>query len=300
MRSSNPVLARRGAGAPTGPAPHGQPYGAQPPAGGNPFATQQQYGQAPYGQPQYGAGYGQPMSPEQLQQQYQQQAAGPLQTGRMTMDDVVARTGICLLVLAITGALSWAFLPYENFGWAIGAALAAMVVAFVVIFKRVVNPALVLTYAALEGVFLGAVSHSFNDRWPGIVVQAVLGTLAVFAGMLFAYKAGWVRVTGRFARIGIAIAIGFVGLTLVNLLVAAIAGGDGLGLREGPIGIVFGIVGVLLGAFFLALDFHEVEQLIAAGAPERESWRSAFGLVLSLVWIYLELLRLLAILRGDD
>ncbi|MFE3206004.1 Bax inhibitor-1/YccA family protein [Embleya sp. NPDC055664] len=283
MRSSNPVLTRRGAfetgrqqqagyGAPQ-PGPQGAPFGGpqQPPM--------------------------QPMTPEQLQEMYRAQSAGPLQTGRMTIDDVVARTAMTLLTVVVTGALSWAFLPFENFGWAIGAAFAAFVVAMVVTFKREISPALVLTYAALEGVFLGAISHAFEQRYSGIVVQAVLGTAAVFVGMLVAYKSGWVKVTSRYARIGLAIAIGFVTLMLVNGLAILIAGGDGLGLRSGPLGIVMGILGILIGAFFLSLDFNEIEQLAAQGVPEKEAWRSAFGLTVTLVWIYMEVLRLLSILR---
>lgn len=283
MRSSNPVLTRRGAfetGRQDQPTGYGAPQPGQP--------------GTPYGAPQQPM---QPMTPEQLQEMYQARSAGPLQTGRMTIDDVVARTAMTLLTVFVAGGLAWAFLPVENYGWAVGAAVAAFVVAMVNIFKREISPPLVLTYAALEGVFLGAISHVFENAYSGIVVQAVLGTASVFVGVLVAYKSGWIKVTNRYYRIGMAIAIGFVILTLVNLVAILIAGGDGLGLRSGPLGIVVGIVGILLGAFFLSLDFNEIEQLVAHGVPEREAWRSAFGLTVTLVWIYLEVLRLLSILR---
>ena len=283
MRSSNPVLTRRGAfetGRQDQPAGYGAPQPGQP--------------GTPYGAPQQPM---QPMTPEQLQEMYQAQSAGPLQTGRMTIDDVVARTAMTLLTVFVFGALAWAFVPVENYGWAVGAALAAFAVAMVNIFKREISPPLVLAYAALEGVFLGVLSHLFENAYSGIVVQAVLGTASVFVGVLVAYKSGWIKVTNRYYRIGMAIAIGFVLLTLVNLLAILIGGGDGFGLRSGPLGIVVGIVGILLGAFFLSLDFNEIEQLVAHGVPEREAWRSAFGLTVTLVWIYLEVLRLLAILR---
>ncbi|GAA4963203.1 Bax inhibitor-1/YccA family protein [Yinghuangia aomiensis] len=287
MRSSNPVLSRRGAfGAPQAgqQAPqYGAPY-AQPSGTGNPFGGN-------------GAQHAQPASADQLNQMYHQQSAGPLQTGRMTMDDVVAKTTISLLVLLVGAALGWAFIPFENFAWAGAAALLAFGVYLVLIFKRAVSPALVLAYAALEGVFIGAVSHAFESMYSGIVVQAVLGTGGVFLGMLWAYKSGRVRVTARATRIWFAIAIGFLTVALVDAVVVLAGGGDGIGINEGPIGIVFALVGLGLGAFFLALDFHEAEQLVAAGVPERESWRCAFGLVLALVWIYTYLLRLLAILR---
>ena len=130
-------------------------------------------------------------------------------------------------------------------------------------------------------------------------MQAVLGTMAVFAAVLFMYKQRIIRVNARFTKFVIAASIGFVLLMMVNLIVAMIGGGDGLGLRSGGLGILFGVIGVLLGACFLALDFKMVEDGIAYGAPEKESWLAAFGLTLTLVWIYLEFLRLIAILQGD-
>ncbi|MCF2528225.1 Bax inhibitor-1/YccA family protein [Yinghuangia soli] len=304
MRSSNPVLSRRGAfGAPqAGPqqqapqpgAPYGQQSGANPFGGGAPYGQQQPSGGNPFGgAPQYG----QPASADQLNQMYQQQSAGPLQTGRMTMDDVVAKTTMTLLTLIVFGALGWVFIPVDNLGAAVIASLIAFGVGMFVTFRRTVSPALVLAYSALQGIFLGAWSHFFELRYPGIVVQAVLGTAAVFAGMLWAYKSGRVRVTRRYARVGMAIAFAFLAMILVNLVVLLIGGGNGLGLREGPIGILFALVGIGLGAFFLSLDFNEAEQLVAVGAPEREAWRVAFGLTLSLVWIYMEIVRLLSILR---
>ncbi|GAA1252261.1 Bax inhibitor-1/YccA family protein [Kitasatospora nipponensis] len=292
MRSSNPVFSRSGSfsrdagyagfGAPQQ-APN--PYAQQP---SGPYAG----GQNPY-DPGARAG-----SAEQLEELYRAPAAGPTATGRMTMDDVVASTALTLLTVVAAGALAWFALPTANFGLATGAALVAFVVGLVISFKRSVNPALVLLYAALEGFFLGAITHAFNTIWPGIAVQAVLGTAAVFAGMLIAYRTGRIRVTARYTRIGMAIAIGFLLLMLVNV-VASIFGAS-MGLDSGPLGILVGVVGIGLGAFFLSLDFASVEEAIRGGAPRRESWRAAFGLTLSLVWIYLEMLRLIAILRGDD
>jgi uncharacterized YccA/Bax inhibitor family protein len=173
----------------------------------------------------------------------------------------------------------------------------AFVLAMVQSFKRVPSPALILGYAAFEGVFLGVLSRAYNEAWQGAPVQAVLGTMAVFAGMLIAYRARIIRVTARYQRIGMAIAIGFILAMAVNLLFAAFGSGDGLGLATGGLGIVFCLLGIGLGAFFLSLDFKQVEDGIRFGAPRNESWLAALGLTLSLVWIYLELLRLIAILR---
>jgi len=233
--------------------------------------------------------------PEQLQAMYD----APAYTGvrAMTMDDVVTRTGLLLAVTAGVAGLSWVL--DLGFGPAIIAALGGFVIAMVVIFKRTINPGLILTYAALEGVFLGAMSHMFNIQYPGIVVQAVLGTGTAFAGMLAAYKTGLIKVTPRFTKILIGATLGFLGLALVNLVASFFTDG-GLGLREsGPLGILFGLAGVVLASLFLALDFHQVEEGIRRGAPEKEAWLASFGLLVTLVWLYLEILRLLAILRGD-
>ncbi len=302
MRSSNPVFSREGsftresgyagfgttqtpsAGSPNA----GSPYGNNP-YGNNPYANN------PYGQqPQGGA----PLTDEQLVEMYNAPSAGPAATGRMTLDDVVARTAMTLLTLVAAGGLAWFALPERNFGLAGVASLIAFVLGMVISFKRSVSPPLILLYAGLQGFALGAITKVFNSVWEGIAIQAVLGTAAVFAAMLIAYKTGRIRVTPRYTRIGIAIAMGFVLLMLINM-VASLFGAD-MGLRSGPLGIVVGLVGIGLGAFFLSLDFAAVEEAIAQGAPQKESWRAAFGLTLSLVWIYIEMLRLIAILRGDD
>ncbi|MCZ9341317.1 Bax inhibitor-1/YccA family protein, partial [Streptomyces sp. TRM76130] len=163
-------------------------------------------------------------------------------------------------------------------------------------FKRTPTPALILAYAAFEGVFLGVVSSVVDNRIAdGAAMQAVIGTMATFAAVLVAYKAGWIRVNRRFVGFVMAASLGFVLLMMVNLLFAVIGGGDGLGFRSGGLGILFGIVGVILGACFLALDFKQVEDGIAYGAPREEAWFAAFGLTLTLVWLYLEFLRLIAI-----
>ncbi|MGW2248960.1 Bax inhibitor-1/YccA family protein [Kitasatospora sp. NPDC001660] len=290
MRSSNPVFSREGSFTrEPGYAGFGTTAQAGGPYGNNPYAG------SPYAQQPLGQG---PLTDEQLYAMYNGPSAGPLATGRMTLDDVVARTAMTLLTLVAAGAVAWFTLPFENFGFAIGASLVAMVIGLVVSFKRSVSPPLILLYAGLEGFALGAATHALNVKLPGIAIQAVLGTAAVFAAMLFAYKSGRIRVTPRYTRIGIAVAMGFVLLTLINVI--AMAFGADLGLRSGPLGIVVGLIGIGLGAFFLSLDFAAIEEVIAQGAPQKEAWRAAFGLTLSLVWIYVEMLRLIAILRGDD
>ncbi|MDT0437904.1 MULTISPECIES: Bax inhibitor-1/YccA family protein [Streptomyces] len=296
MRSRNPVFSRRGFSRDNGYAG----FNAAPQAGGPAVGTQAN----PYAQPA-----GNPYAQNPYAQQDLQQGAPPQApaAGRMTIDDVVLRTASTLGTLIVTAALAWALLPVDDanigrsYGIGIGAALIGMVLAFVQSFKRKASPALILAYAAFEGVFLGVVSSVVDNRIAsGAAMQAVIGTMAVFAGVLVAYKAGWIRVNRRFYGFVMAAALGFVLLMMVNMLFAVFGGGDGLGFRSGPLGIVFGIVGILLGACFLALDFKQVEDGIAYGAPREESWLAAFGLTLTLVWIYMEFLRLIAILNSND
>ncbi|CAM5607552.1 Bax inhibitor-1/YccA family protein OS=Streptomyces alboniger OX=132473 GN=CP975_14175 PE=4 SV=1 [Streptomyces alboniger] len=297
MRSSNPVFSRRGFSRDNGYAG----FNTAPQAGGAAVGTQGN----PYAQPQAGNPYAQnPYAQQDLQQGAPPQAPA---TGRMTIDDVVLRTGSTLGVLIVTAALAWALLPIDDanigrsYGIGIGAALIGMVLAFVQSFKRKASPALILTYAAFEGVFLGVLSNIVDNRIAdGAAMQAVIGTMAVFAGVLVAYKAGWIRVNRRFYGFVMAAALGFVLLMMVNLLFAVFGGGDGLGFRSGPLGVVFGVVGILLGACFLALDFKQVEDGIAYGAPREEAWLAAFGLTMTLVWIYMEFLRIIAILNSSD
>ncbi|QPP08498.1 Bax inhibitor-1/YccA family protein [Streptomyces bathyalis] len=285
MRSSNPVFSRRGFSRSGGYA--GFDAGQQPQAG-NPYANSP-YANNPYAQQQTQA-VGQP---------YGAPPATPPQTGVMTMDDVVARTGMTVGLVVVMAAVAW--ITDLALPLAIGAGLVAMVLALVQSFKRKAVPPLILAYAALEGLFLGAISN-FVDSYiaDGAAMQAVLGTMAVFTAVLVMYKTRIIRVTRRFYRFAMAAAIGFVLLMMVNLLFAVFGGGDGLGFRSGAMGVLFGIVGILIGALFLALDFKQVEDGISYGAPRQESWLAAFGLTLTLVWIYLEFLRLIAILQGND
>ena len=227
--------------------------------------------------------------------------------GRMSIDSVVQKSAMTLGVLVLAAAATWIYLgdiSEENIGLfgglAMGGALIGFVLAMVNSFKRVISPALVLAYAAAEGVFVGAFS-SLLEQQPqldGIVVQAVGGTLMAFAGTLAAYKYFNIKVSDKFRRGVMAAVIGMVGVMLLNL-VTNLLGFDFLSLSSGPIGLVFSALGVVLGVFMLILDFDFVERGIAAGLPERESWRAAFGLTVTLIWLYVMLLRLLAILRGE-
>ncbi|MGW4203873.1 Bax inhibitor-1/YccA family protein [Streptomyces sp. NPDC004726] len=300
MRSSNPVFSRRGFSRDNGIAG----FNAQPQAGG-PAAGTSTVGTNPYAQ-----GTGNPYATNPYAPTADTQTTGvpaPARPNVMTIDDVVSRTAMTLGTVVLTAVLSWVLLPVDqanigkSYGIAIGAALVAMVLSLIQAFKSKPVPALILAYAAFEGVFLGVISSAVSTYVSaGVVPQAVLGTMSVFAGVLIAYKMRWIRVTRRFYGFVMAAAIGFMLLMAVNLLFAVFGGGDGLGFRSGGLGILFGVIGIILGACFLALDFKQVEDGITYGAPREESWLAAFGLTLTLVWIYLEMLRVLSILQGND
>ncbi len=229
-----------------------------------------------------------------LEQAYFGPTATSRDTGRMTVEDVVGRTALLLATAVVTGAITWA---YDLGALALPAALVGLVLALVIIFKQVTNPVPILAYAAVEGVFLGAISQAFNGRYPGIVVQAVVGTAGVTAIMLGLYRSGRIRVTPQFTKMVIGATLGFFVLVMVNV-VAGIFTDGGLGLREGPMGIVVGLVAIGLGALNLVLDFDLVEKGVRQGAPARFGWLAAFGIMITLVWLYVEMLRLLSILRN--
>jgi uncharacterized YccA/Bax inhibitor family protein len=229
-----------------------------------------------------------------LEEMYNAPAATGVQTGRMTMDDVVIKTGLMFAVLVPLAAVNF-FL--KNPVLTFGGAIAGLVVALVISFKQSTNPALVLSYAALEGLFVGGISGVYEDFYDGIVAQAVLGTLAVFAVALWAYKSGRVRATPKFQR-GVLIALG--GYLIFSLVNVGVVLFTDTSLRGGPLGIVVGLIAITIAAAMLILDFDFAEQGVKNGLPERYSWLAAFGLVVTLVWLYIEFLRLIAILRGSD
>ena len=274
LRSSNPVLSRKDAFTP------GTPQGQSP------FA-QGQTGQVPPG--------ADPRDP-----------AANLPEGRMTFDDVVTKTVITMVVLVAAAAASW---------WAVatgilpaGMIMPAMVLSALVGFgtvllvslRRIVNPALVLVYAAVEGVFIGMVSLMFEMRYPGIVLQAVIGTFAAAGITLFAYKFFNIRVTAKFRKVVVLATIGFAAAMLINFVFALL--GVNLGVRDmsgsiSLLAVLFSAIGVTLAVLNLVLDFDYIERGVQMGAPAREAWRGAFGLTVTMVWLYIEILRILSYFR---
>ena len=231
-------------------------------------------------------------------------AKGP-GTGLLTMDDVVVKTGITFVLLLVGAVVGWRVAP--SMPWLLWAAmLVGLGLGLANSFMRSVSPALVLAYAAVEGVFLGGISNAFNAMaesygYQGIVQQAVIGTLVAFGTMLVLYKTGVIKVGARFRKMMMVALVSYLAIGLVSLVTALFGVGNGWGFYGvGTLGIVLCLVGVGLAAFSLVLDFDAIAQAVAHGAPERESWRMAFGLLATLIWLYLELLRLLAIIASSN
>ncbi len=234
----------------------------------------------------------------------------PTTPGRaITIDDVVTKTGITLAVLTVTAVLSYALVlgnPGLMVPFVIGGGLIGLVLVLVATFGRKSdNPAIVLAYAVAEGFFLGALSFMFANLVVGganagvLISQAVLGTFGVFFGMLVVYRTGAVRVTPRLTRMVVGALIGVLVLALGNLVASFFIDG-GLGLRDGgPIAIIFSLVCIGIAAFSFLLDFDAADQLIRAQAPERAAWGVALGLTVTLVWLYVEILRLLSYFQND-
>jgi uncharacterized YccA/Bax inhibitor family protein len=225
----------------------------------------------------------------------------------MTMNDVLARTALVLGLAVLTAVLSWTVpvLAPTNIGRSYGIAGGACLVAFVLVLVQYrrsrPSPALTLTYAAVEGLFLGVFSSTVSTHiTPGLFVQTVMGTMAVFAGVLVAFKLRWIRVTRRISGFALAALLGLFLLAGADLLLSPLAGADDLGIGNLAVGACLGGAGIVLGVFVLALHFRQVEDDITHGAPREQSWLAAFGLTLTLVWLYVETVRLLTLVSEDD
>src|SRR3954454_21765211 len=249
-------------------------------------AQQASWGTAPaqqYGAPTYADPYAAPSPYAATTTRY------------MTMDDVVTKTGLSFLVTVIAAAAAWAMPGDAALGLALPAVLVAFVLGLVIAFKQIANPAATLAYGAIYGFALGAISEVFNQVYPGIVMQALIGTFGVFAGMLVVYKTGAIRVTPKLTRMVVGALFGVLALLVVNFLVGIFTTGDPLGLRSGgPVAILFSLVVIGIAAFLLLLDFDAADEAIRRGVPPKFAWYIAFGLLVTVVWLYLEILRLLS------
>lgn len=242
-------------------------------------------------------------SSQQLQDLYNAPSAGPAQTGRMSYDDVIMKT-VGTLAMVLAGAVLGWFVPLLM----IPGLVLGLILGLVNSFKKQPSAALILAYAGFEGMFLGGISQFLENAYPGIVVQAVLGTFSVFAVTLVLFKSGKVRATPKATKFFLIALGGYALFSLINfgLMVFNVTNSP-WGIRSMdipgtniPFGVVLGLLAIGLTAFSLIVDFTSIQHGVENGLPAKYSWTAAFGLTVTLVWLYMEILRLLAILRGND
>lgn len=250
----------------------------------------------------YGAAAGaaatQGASAQALEQMYGAPPATTRDTGRLTYDDVIVKTGGLLALLVAVAAATWSLAPGL---WPVGM-IVGLVLGLVNAFKKTPSPALIVAYTVAQGVFLGGISLLFQTMtFDGtsvqpIVMQAVLGTFATFGAALFLFKSGRVRVTPKFTRWLMISLVGYLAFSVLNLVLSFFMASDGFGpLRNGWMGVAVGLFAVGLAAATLIMDFDAVKRGVEQGVPAKFAWTAAFGLIVTLVWLYLEILRLLAI-----
>jgi uncharacterized YccA/Bax inhibitor family protein len=211
----------------------------------------------------------------------------------------VGGTGIKILglfSLLLTGAfVAWNVPAVQAL--MIPAALVGLGLAVWISFSKKIRPAAVMAYAVVQGIFIGTISSFFEAAYPGIVINAVIGTLTTAGAMFTAYSMGWIKVTARFTRVMTFALIGYAGFALVNFIISLVTSSSGIYSSE--FGWLAGLVGVGLAAFTLNLDFEDISQGAANGLPREFEWKAAFGLVVTMIWLYLEILRLLSIFNRD-
>jgi uncharacterized YccA/Bax inhibitor family protein len=206
----------------------------------------------------------------------------------MSIEDVVLKSAGLFGVLAVVGFFAW---QIASPALALVGLVAGLVLALVNSFSQKVRPALVIAYAAAQGLALGTISQVYESAYDGIVTQAIIATGCAFAGVLAAYSTGKIRVTPKFTRILMGSLIGYLVFSLVTIFTGRPSGG---------IGTLISVGAVVLASLFIVMDLDQIQKAVAAKVPHQESWRMAFGLMVTLVWLYLEVLRLISILRGDD
>ena len=289
-----------------------QAYGQQ----SQPQYGQAQYGQQAYGQPQYGQqAYGQQSQPQYGQAQYGQQAYGqpqytdysaptyseptysePIPAGeRLTMNDVLVKTAINLGLVVVGAVVAW-YVPVLMLLGLLG----GLVLGLVNSFKQKVSPVLVMAYALMEGMMLGGLSAIVNLRYPGTAIQAVLATIVVAGVTLALFANGKIRTTPKLNKIFMIGALSYLGYGLVSMLTAGLFGFSLNSMSIGgiPLGLPIALIAVAMATYSLLIDYTTTAEAVEAGLPQSESWRLAFGLTASLVWLYVEILRVLMYLAS--
>jgi len=221
----------------------------------------------------------------------------------MTIQGTVNKTAIILCCLLLSAGWTWNMFfssgnPAVVMPWMIGGAIGGFVVALITVFKKTAAPVTAPIYALLEGLFIGGISSIFEAQYPGIVIQAVGLTFGTLFALLFAYKSGFIKATENF-KLGVVAATGSI---MLIYFASILLGFFGISIPfihdSGPLGILFSLVVVVIAALNLVLDFDFIEHGAEQGAPKFMEWYAAFGLIVTLVWLYIEILRLLAKLRS--
>jgi len=239
------------------------------------------------------------VSAAQLDELYDRPSATAVETGRMTYEDTAVKTVVLFAVLLATGAVGWVF-PALAFVGAIG----GFVLALVNTFKREPSVPLIVGYAALEGLFIGGISSMFQAFYGGVVLEAVVATLVTVGVTLALFASGKIRASARATRIFLIAMVGYLVFRLVEFaLVAFGVTRSGFGLSSTtiagiPLGVIVGVLVVLLAAYSLVLDFDQIQQGVRRGLPAKYGWTGAFGLMVTIVWLYVEFLRIFALLNG--
>lgn len=278
--------------------PRKQPQGRQQqPAWGTPSATAT-----------YGSAGPATVDAATLDQMYGAPAATTRDTGRLTYDDVIVKTAGLLGLLVVVAAGSWYLTPQMPWLLWVGM-IGGLVLGLVNAFRRTPSPALITLYTVFEGVFLGGISYLFSNfvvdststgTAQPIVLQAVIATFVTFGAALALFKSGKVRVTPKFTRWLLIAMVGYLGYSLLNFVLSFFVASDGFGpLRNGWLGVAVGLVAVGLAAASLIVDFDSIKRGVEGGVPRSFAWTAAFGLIVTLVWLYLEFLRLFAILSSN-
>ena len=218
-------------------------------------------------------------------------------TSTMTIQGTTNKTLILLLLTVITASWVWGN-PVGSQGFLWPSLILGFIIAMVTIFKKEWAPVTAPIYAAVEGVFLGVVSAMFEKAYPGIVIQAVMLTFGTLFCLLLAYRSRLIRVTENF-KLGVVAATGAIALVYIVSIIMSFFGGRVPFIHDsGPIGIGFSLVVVVVASLNLVLDFDFIENGAERGAPKYMEWYGAFGLMVTLIWLYLEMLRLLAKARS--
>ena len=229
--------------------------------------------------------------------------AAPPRSVQMTLEGVILRSAILFPILLATAWLGWSLVERTELGvrlpgWLLPAALGGLAIVILTIWKPKLSPYTAPAYAAIEGLVVGAISAMYDFEFNGIVLQAVMLTAAVFALMLGLYTSRAIRVTDRLRKTVVVATLAVLAVYLISIVMRLFGADIPLIHDNGPVGILFSLAVVGIASFNLLLDFDLIEQGVAAGAPKWMEWYAAFGLLVTLVWLYLELLRLLAKLRS--